>query len=544
MKHLLPIIALLVHTTAASQSLRQDNDAPYSTAPRPAYDAPVLRGGGPPPNDDCANAQVIALTTNCYNPIEGDNSNATSAGPDPSCDDPGATTLDVWYTFTTGSTGATAISLSPSTGMTDWEYVIYEGACDGNEVACRILPAIGQQEMLAASTTHWLRVYTNPAYGSPGAFTLCIQDLALITPPANDDCMNVIPTPLTMGSSVTFTGDATYALNTEGLPYNSLWNAFTITEAADVHVSLCGTSSSMGLIWLGLYLTCPANIDDRIFPGSHINCPNGLVDLCYGNLPAGTYYYPVSNALTPGAYSVEVSAEPAGTISPVNDDCEGAIALSAGTWCDPATFFPSCASPSPLPGGCLDGLANPEDDVWYSFTATQTGMSLGILPHSLQFGPIVEVFSGSCGSLTSVACTNGFTGDTLEINMNTLVPGNVYSIQVYNGYGSTPTDDAGYDLCLIEGLGINIGVAEEEGQSFLGIHPNPSTGDFTVRTTSHGGSVSISVMDATGRAVVTEQRSLNNGAACIEASGRLAPGTYLLRMLEGSTVRTGHLIIH
>lgn len=535
------LIALLTCSSAFAQNQRAGQGSPYASAPSSAHGNAAIRGGGPPANDDCANATVIALATNCYNPTEGDNTNATAVGPDPSCDDPGANTLDVWYTFTTGSTGATAITVVPSAAMTDWEYVLYEGACDGSEVVCRILPVQGQQEALAPATQYWVRVYTNPDYGTPGPFTLCIQDLDLVSPPANDDCANAVPAPLAIGSSVTFTGDATYALNAEGLPFNSIWNAFTTSEAADVHVALCGTTSSMGFTWLALYLSCPANVEDRIWPGSYSNCPNGLADLCYGNLPAGTYYYAVPNALSPGGYSVVVSAETAGSSSPVNDDCAGAIALSAGTWCNPATFSPTCASASPPAGGCLEGLANPEDDVWYSFIATQAEMSLGILPHSVQFGPIIEVYAGSCGALTSLACSNGFEGDTLEINMNALVPGNTYFVQVYNGYISTLNAQAGYGLCLVEGLGINIGVTERVAGSDALIFPNPSTGVVTVQLPEHVKPRTFAVMDAMGRSVITEPTT-NSGPLTIDLSS-LDKGVYVVRVNTDSGTQLSQRVV-
>lgn len=533
MKALLLLSAMLPCATLVNA---QSAPLPAGYAQRPAQQRPPAEEarGGPPANDDCASAQAIIPTANCFSPIEGDNTDATDDGPDASCDDPGASLLDVWYTFTTGSTGMTAITLNRSTAMTDGNYVLYEGSCTGTEVACRIAPALGQQEVLLPATSYWLRVYSNPTYGTPGSFTLCIQDLALVPVPPNDDCANVTPTPLAVGSVVSFSGDATYALNGEGLPYNSLWSAFTTTTAADVTLDLCGTTTSLGITWAGLYTTCPADLENAVFAGSsdYSTCTDGNATLCYGNLPAGTYYYAVANGTTPGTYVVNVNADAVGTSSPPNDDCAGAVPLTVSTTCDPMNFTSSCASASDVTEGCLAGLAYPEDDVWYSFTATASEMAIGMFPHSLHFGPILEVFSGTCGTLNSIGCANGFVGDTLEVALDALVPGTTYYVQAYDGYFGPAAGDPSYDLCVVEGTGIGIGLAEFTDTRPLTIHPNPSNGVFSLGAIGTNGARSITILDATGRIVHFEQQPASSGAMPMNVA--LKPGAYIVRVEAGN----------
>lgn len=535
MKHLFSLLALMYAGSISAQYLRADElpgrgaSAAHSAHGLPG---PGERGGGPPANDDCANAQVILPTAHCMAAIDGDNTGATDDGPDASCDDPGATLLDVWYTFTTGAAGPVAITLIRSAAMTDGNYVLYEGSCTGNEVACRVGPALGQQELLQPATQYWLRVYSNPTYGTPGPFTICIQDLASVPAPPNDDCLNVTPTALAVGSTISFNGDPTYALNGEGLPFNSLWNAFTTTTSADITVDLCGTTASLGLIWLALYTTCPADAENRVFPGSsnYTSCSDGQATLCYGNVPPGTYYYAVSNALTPGAYTLNVSAGAVGSNSPANDDCAGAIPLAVGTSCAPVNFSPSCASASAPSGGCLDGLANGEDDTWYSFTATAAQMAIGMFPHSVQFGPILEIYGGTCGALNSIGCANGFAGDTLEVALDALVPGTTYFVKAYDGYFSTAAGDPSYDLCVVEGSGIGIGMGERSDPTLFTVHPNPTNGRFTLRSAT-GEAGTITVLDMTGRIVHRQWHS--GGEIHVPITVDLHPGTYVVRMDAG-----------
>ncbi|MGV3636334.1 MAG: T9SS type A sorting domain-containing protein [Flavobacteriales bacterium] len=499
--------------------------------------------GGPPANDDCVNAQVVTLASDCFAAVLGDNSGATNDGPDASCDDPGAGLLDVWYTFTTGAQGPVAITLVRGQAMGDGNYALYVGSCSGNEVACRIAPNWGQQEPLLPNTQYWLRVYSNTNYGTPGSFTLCVQDLATVPAPPNDDCANVTPSALAMGSILTFTGDATYALNSEGLPYSSIWNAFTTTAAADVTLDLCGTTSMLGFFWTSLYTTCPADLENRVLPGTFdYSCPDQQAHLCFGNLPPGTYYYAVGNAFTPGTYTWNVSADPVGTNGPPNDDCAGALPLTVNTTCTPVNFAPSCASPSPPSGGCLDGLANAEDDAWYSFTATVAEMAVGMFPHSTAFGPILEVYAGNCGSLNSIGCANGFAGDTLEVALDALVPGTTYYLKAYNGYFGIPSGDAGYDVCVVEGTGIGIGLEEHMDIASLTVHPNPTEGDVSMNITGMQGILDLRILDAMGRTVLVE-RFIPSGPITIHAADRLSAGTYVLRATDGHRLAQAPFVV-
>ena len=551
MKQALLLSTLLAGITASAQYIRPA-DGPRDRYAQEGIRAPDRTAnahgsderGGPPANDDCANAQVITLSTDCFNPIEGDNTEATSIGPDASCDDPGGTLLDVWYTFTTGAIGPVAITLLRSPGMGDGNYVLYAGGCAGTEVSCRIAPVPGQQEILQPATQYWLRVYSNPTYGPPGAFTLCIQDLALVPAPPNDDCANVAPSNLAVGGSVTFTGDATYALNSEGLPLNSIWNAFTLSDAADVEVDLCGTTTFLGYLWNYLYVTCPADVENRVGAGTldFSTCVDGNLHLCYGNLPAGTYYYAVHNGTTPGSYTLNIQASAVGTNRQPNDDCSGALPLGVGSSCAPVNFSPACASLSDPGAGCLEGMANAEDDVWYSFIASATDMAVGMFPHSTQFGPIVEVFAGSCGSLNSIGCANGFAGDSLEVVLDGLTIGATYYVQAYNGYASTPSDDPSYDLCVVEGTGLNIGIGENEVADAIDVFPNPSNGDFTLLAANVSGPTLIDVFDATGRVVLMEQRAAN-GPIQVHGVGKLVTGAYMVRMRTGTTVMQARFVV-
>lgn len=502
--------------------------------------------GAPPANDDCANAAPIELLADCSGAVDGSNAGSAMDGSVPSCDDPGSTEPDVWYTFTTGAADTVIITLTPQAGMTDWAYVLLEGSCAGNEVACRIQPAIPMTEHLLPSTTYFLRVFSNPVYGTAGDFTLCLQDLDLVDVPANDLCANAPLQALPMGGTITFTGNSTNAQNTEDLPLVSVWHAFTLSEPADVTIDLCGSAAFFPYFFRALYFTCPPDQAQRRYAGYEniTDCAGNRPTLCYPALPAGTYYYAVTNGNAPGTYTLHVKADPVGSHQPVNDDCAGAIAVPVSATCTPTPCSPTCASGSDIPpGDCADGLGDTSDDVWYSFSATQATMTIAVFPNSDQFGAVIQLFSGACGTLTSVACANGFDGDVVQLPLNDLVPGNTYFVRVYNGYYTTPLDDPGYSLCVAEGFGITIGIEEQHSvPDAMEVRPNPSNGSFTLATGAPGSLIPLELCDAAGRMVLhASVRTDAAGNATVEVA--LSPGSYTVRVNDGKDVRIARVVI-
>lgn len=518
----------------------------YASAPMPSTGTyRDNERGGPPANDDCANAIPLTLGADCTGAVAGNNSGATMDGPVALCDDPGSDEPDVWYTFSTGTESTVRISLSPMAGMTDWAYAIYT-ACDGNEVVCQIVPPTGFQETLTPNTTYWLRVFSNTLYGSPGEFMICVQGGSMIVPAANELCTGAPLQSLAVGSTITFTGDATNAADSEGLGPNSVWHSFTLATAADVTIDHCGSAASYPGdpgFWRSLFYSCPPTYQQRRYPGSynHTECTDGRPTLCYPNLPAGTYYYAAINGTWPHTYVINITADVAGTHQPANDECAGAIALTPTTQCAPVQFSPSCASES-LPEGCGLG-ANASDDVWYSFIATQTEMTIGVFPNSVEFGALIEAYSGNCGALSIIACANALTGN-VEAPLNGLTIGNMYNFRVYNGYANTPQDDAGYGLCVQEGTEIVIGLNENVELGGMRIIPNPNDGDFSIRMPEASGPGHLEVIDGTGRTVLRDRIPASNGGLFhVRAAEELAPGLYVVNVKCGEEVRTQRLVV-
>lgn len=121
------------------------------------------------------------------------------------------------------------------------------------------------------------------------------------------------------------------------------------------------------------------------------------------------------------------------SIRVVNDECTDAVLLSQTT--QPAGILDGNVVDGSFEGatqsqtGCT-GTAN--DDVWYQFVATKRSVSV-----SVQAGDVVwELFSGSCGSLTSLKCSDNSALNEFDDYYGTNI-GETYYVRVYS-FASTP----------------------------------------------------------------------------------------------------------
>lgn len=112
-----------------------------------------------------------------------------------------------------------------------------------------------------------------------------------------------------------------------------------------------------------------------------------------------------------------------------SDNCSSATVLTFGATCV-GTSGTTIGASQTIPG-CT---GNADDDVWYQFTATNTAVSISVVPSS-GMDAVVQLFSGGCSVLQSLACKDGyFAGGTETINYTGLTIGQTYKIRVYH-YG-------------------------------------------------------------------------------------------------------------
>jgi len=126
---------------------------------------------------------------------------------------------------------------------------------------------------------------------------------------------------------------------------------------------------------------------------------------------------------------------------PSNDDCSGAVSIISNTSCSNTSTTLVAATPSAgIPLGCA--AAGTYNDVWFKFDAASATETVSISGRGGNFNnPAVQLFSGTCGTLASVAC------GTTSINATGLSIGATYFVRVSN-IGSAVNSSGDFNICV------------------------------------------------------------------------------------------------
>ena len=102
------------------------------------------------------------------------------------------------------------------------------------------------------------------------------------------------------------------------------------------------------------------------------------------------------------------------------------------------------ATPSAGPGLAAPCAGAVTYDVWYKFKAvTTTANTISLSGLGTNFTSSgIQVFSGTCGSLTSIVCATGTSVVTPALTI-----GNVYYIRVFSTAVSAPNGNARFNIC-------------------------------------------------------------------------------------------------
>src|SRR5690606_751112 len=108
---------------------------------------------------------------------------------------------------------------------------------------------------------------------------------------------------------------------------------------------------------------------------------------------------------------------------PSNDNCSGAFSITSNTTCSntSSTLISSTKSFSTVTG-CES--ASDHYDVWFKFTAAATSQTISSSVGAVITNPAIQLYSGTCGSLTSLQC------GTTSITNTSLTIGNTYYVRV------------------------------------------------------------------------------------------------------------------
>lgn len=278
---------------------------------------------------------------------------------------------------------------------------------------------------------------------------ICLEIIANAQP-ANNLCTT--PTNLTPQTTCgATTGQTVQNATNVGSPTNpagttnDVWYTFTTPaniRNVQIALTVLGTNLNVNNTFIEAFTSsgCAAGV----FTGTSIatTSTGGPLSLSLTNLtPATPYYFRVftTGTATGGTtanwgYSICVSY----TAVPTNDNCSATSpVLTVGTALA-STLQNATASAETT--GCATGT--PDDDVWYRFTtsATQTYASISLTPGTLlkANGAMIQLYSGSCGSLTSIAC-----GQEELTVAGGLLPSTQYYVRIYSSSAYSTTASAG-----------------------------------------------------------------------------------------------------
>lgn len=319
--------------------------------------------------------------------------------------------------------------------------------------------------------------YYYRAYGSSSNNVRTNIITYITTPPAavvNDECsgaLAVTPSPnANPGTSVVSSNVGATESMSEcfGTVQNDIWFKFTATSTRhNIYVSMNNNSP-----WLEVFSGTCGSLQNIGCWGISTNGASDFVVAEYENLTRGaTYYYRTYNPFNSTGTSITTYVTTPPDVA-ANDECSGAIALSvnADNSCTNVyngnIGFSSQSRPPCVPSG-----NNSARDVWFKFIATSTSHRITVAP--IGFNDYVfEVFSGTCNSLTSLACVN--TGSLSEPDiavLNNLVAGNTYYMRVYDYNGGSSIDKQ-FNICISTTTSI---LDNDECSGALAVTPSSNT---------------------------------------------------------------------
>ena len=424
-----------------------------------------------PGNDNCSDATTLTSGYACSN-TTGNLYYATSNGPAGACG--GATittTYDVWYTFQATSTTHTftVSNLGARLTAASTYMEILSGACGSlTSIGCQTVSTTNGRRTVTGLTIgvfYYIRVYVllNPsaAPSSDWNFNICVQH-----PPSNNECSGA--TTLTPGATcVNTAGTLDLATSNTGVPqgcfaantYNDVWYSFVATAISHT-VTLSGLGSNITTPRIQIYSgSCGALVS--------MSCASTTTLTQAGLTIGNTYYIRIANTTNPSGtgtvanFNICISAAAA---PPANDLCTGAIALTSSTTCSyiSGTLFNATAT------GGLSACGNAGSaEVWYSFVAQTTYPVITLNPSATLLGvsPRIQLFSGVCGSLTSLACQTVSAAPTSLLTATSpggagLTVGTTYYVRITTNSVTVPTSAWTFNICVTNPIGATLDYAK------------------------------------------------------------------------------------
>jgi hypothetical protein len=331
-------------------------------------------------NDECSGALPVTVAHSGEQPVPVLISTANCTSSTVPCD---TRPHDVWLSFTAPTSSVSVVCSEYQWGS------LFSGSC--GSLTCVLngpLSPAAVFDGLTVGGTYYLKIGTN---ASPTNSTVWV-----FAAPSNDECADAVELPV-QGANANYTAGYSYGA-TQSQPANcggasDVWYRFTATGTrAAVDVLRAVTPNMLYVEVLGG--ACGAL--------TSLVCQQALTDpaLVTGLTPGSTYYV----RILPNSNSNPVGFRIAVRDGVPNDDCDGAIQLPFLQLADYDAVTPLNNTQANDGTGTCDA----HRDLWYRFTAAHTSAAF-IAPGISGSGTGLELLSGTCGALTSIACLPDLT---------------------------------------------------------------------------------------------------------------------------------------
>jgi hypothetical protein len=131
---------------------------------------------------------------------------------------------------------------------------------------------------------------------------------------------------------------------------------------------------------------------------------------------------------------------------PTNNDCSNAtsVTVNSSSTCTSTT---SASSVGATQSSAACAGTGADDDVWFSFVATNTSHVITVTPGTMA-DVVFQVYGGNCGGLSSLSCIDATAGSSVETTtVNSLSIGVTYYIRIHS-YASTVGSRGTFTVCI------------------------------------------------------------------------------------------------
>lgn len=335
-----------------------------------------------------------------------------------------------------------------------------------------------------------------------------VDDVDLISASTPPGC-SANPTPADMATNVDIPGtDLTFA-----------WDVPTTGDAPTNYVLELGTTS-------GTYDFTATTSDPTV----------DFTGLAYNT----TYYWKVTPLNAGGeATGCNEWSFTTGDAPPTasNDACSGANAITALPYSFSQTDGPTSTNNAGFITACTAGSGGMNDGLWFTFTPSTSGTVDIVLSNvSASFDPQLDLYSGSCGTLTCIANTDiGLGGEGETITAQAVTAGTQYFINVGHWSQATDAPEGNFDINITGTATMSLD--EFENAHAYTYFPNPVKSTLNLKAQSI--IENVAVYNMLGQEVLSTSPNKLNSEVDMAS---LQTGTYFVKVTINNATETIRVI--